>query len=156
MSAIEVRPARPEDWPIIAEFNRLLALETEDIRLIPEVLEAGVRALLSDPQKGRYFLACVDDQPVGQIMHTWEWSDWRNGFLWWLQSVYVAQPWRRKGVFQRLFTFLWEQAFADPQCVGMRLYVEHNNHAAQQTYRSFGFRPCGYHVLERLCEPPAT
>src|SRR5262245_37483641 len=98
-----VRSARPEDAAVIAEYNRLLALETEHKVLDPSVLAAGVQALLEDPHKGRYFVAEDAGQPIGQLMLTYEWSDWRNGWIWWIQSVYVRGDYRRRGIFRALY-----------------------------------------------------
>ncbi|MFN0052989.1 MAG: GNAT family N-acetyltransferase, partial [Planctomycetales bacterium] len=135
---MQIRPAVLKDWPTIAEFNCLLAEESEGKRLDRTHVEPGVKALLSDPRKGRYFVA-VDDSPtdvsaapgasgagriVGQLMHTFEWSDWRNGDIWWLQSVYVHPDFRRQGVFRALFAHLRQAADSDPNVVGLRLYVE--------------------------------
>lgn len=121
--------------------------------LLPETVRAGVAALLADPRKGRYFVACVEGRVVGQLMHTFEWSDWRNGDIWWLQSVYVAPEFRRRGVFQRLFKRLLQEAEADSGVVGVRLYVEEDNHRAQEAYRRMGLREAGYRVMERMFGP---
>lgn len=142
-----VREGRLEDVGAIMEFNRRLAWETESIRLKPDVLEEGVRAVLFDPMKGGYFVACAGDKVVGQIMHTFEWSDWRNGFLWWIQSVYVEAEYRGRGVFRSLFEHLKEVAMKR-EGVGLRLYVEYHNHPAQEVYRKLGMEPGGYHVLQ--------
>ena len=153
MNEFEIRLAGPGDREVIAEFNRRLAAETEGKSLAPETVRAGVAALLSDPRKGRYFVACVDAKVVGQLMHTFEWSDWRNGDIWWLQSVYVVPEFRRRGVFQRLFQRLLQEAEADPGVVGMRLYVEDGNERAQEAYRRIGLREAGYQVMERMFGP---
>src|SRR5438045_3712231 len=100
---IVIRPAIVEDWPVIVAFNRDLAQESEGKQLNRENVEPGVQALLIDPRKGRYLLALVGGRIVGQLMHTYEWSDWRNGDIWWLQSVYVHPDFRRHGVFRALF-----------------------------------------------------
>lgn len=142
-----VRAARMQDAETIAEFNRRLAWETESIRLKSEIVEAGVRAVLEDSTKGGYFVACVEERVVGQIMHTFEWSDWRNGFLWWIQSVYVEGEFRGRGVFRSLFDHL-KRAASEQAGVGLRLYVEDHNHAAQEVYRKLGMTPGGYHVLQ--------
>jgi len=146
-ATIGIRAATLEDAAIIAEFNRRLAWETEEIRLKPDVIEAGVMGMLTDPAKGKYYLATVDGRVVGQIMHTFEWSDWRNGFLWWIQSVYVQQEYRSQGVFRALFEHLRKEA-EKSDGVGLRLYVEEENHTAQQVYHKLGMSHGGYHVLE--------
>jgi GNAT superfamily N-acetyltransferase len=150
MTAPTIRPASPDDWPTIVAFNTGLARETERKVLIPHVAEQGVKALLADERHGRYFLAEIDGRVVGQIMHTREWSDWRNGEFWWVQSVYVHPHYRRRGVFRSLMRHLVELARATPGIVGLRLYMADDNLAARRTYESCGFQFDHYVVLERL------
>ena len=151
MTSITIRDACADDWPTIVEFNRRLAQETESLALDGPTLEAGVKAALADATKARYFVACTTDgQIVGQMMHTYEWSDWRNGDIWWLQSVYVHPDFRSQGVFRRLFEFVAEQAEGDPSVVGLRLYVEDHNAGAQDVYQRLGLAPAGYRVMERI------
>lgn len=152
MTEITVRPARPDDWPVIAEFNVRLAWESEHKQLDPAKIEPGVQAVLHDSTKGRYFVAEADGRIVGQIMHTWEWSDWRNGQIWWLQSVYVSTEYRQQGVFRRLFEHLVEVA-AQEKVLGVRLYVENQNERAHRTYQQMGLLPAGYSVMERWFGP---
>lgn len=150
MSEITIRAGKPDDWPTIADFNCRLAMETENKSLDRAVVEPGVRAVLADPAKGRYLVACAGERIVGQVMHTREWSDWRNGDIWWLQSVYIHPEFRRRGVFRRLYQQLQTEAETDPQVVGLRLYVETENDNAHKTYRGLGMSPCGYFVMERM------
>lgn len=145
-----VRPATPEDWRSIVDFNIRLASESEQLLLDSNVLTPGVQAALADPVKARYFVACHGTEIVGQLMHTYEWSDWRNGMIWWLQSVYVLPEHRGQGVFRRLFVYLHALAQADPGVVGLRLYVEHENHRAQEVYNRLGLSAGGYHVMEQF------
>ena len=147
---IAVRPAVTDDWPIIVEFNCLLAEESEGKKLDRTHVEPGVQALLADPRKGRYLIAMDQGRPIGQLMHTYEWSDWRNGDIWWLQSVYVHPDYRRQGAFRALFDKLRSEAEADPGVVGLRLYVEEQNTRAHETYRNLGLSPGGYFVMERF------
>ena len=147
---LEIRPATLDDWETIADFNLRLAEETEPHALDRATVEAGVRALLADDRKGRYFVATVEGRIIGQLMHTREWSDWRNGDVWWLQSVYVDAGFRRRGVFASLKRHLEELAEGDPHVVGLRLYVERDNGHAQATYRSLGFESAGYLVMQRM------
>ena len=147
---IQVRPAVADDWPIIAEFNCRLAEESEAKKLDRETVDAGVRALLADGRKGRYLLAVIDGRVVGQLMHTFEWSDWRNGDIWWLQSVYVETEFRRHGVFRTLYEHLRHEAEANPGVVGLRLYVEDQNTRAHETYFRLGMQRGGYFVLEQM------
>ena len=153
-SQIQVRSALPSDCEAIVEFTLQLAAETEDKTLDRERLSRGVAALLNEPAKGRYFVAEIDGTLVGQIMHTREWSDWRNGMLWWLQSVYVAPECRGRGVFRRLFEYVSAQAQADEGVVGLRLYIDQRNSRARQVYRRCGLEPAGYDVLERMWDNP--
>lgn len=146
----EIRPAQFADWPVIADFNTRLAEETEGKRLEPGTIAQGVRTLLSQPQHGRYFLACIEERVVGQIMHTREWSDWRNGEIWWLQSVYVLSEFRQRGVFRALFAHLQSLAQASPDVVGLRLYVEEHNTRAQEAYLTLGLKRAGYTVMEHI------
>ena len=152
MSEFRVRPATADDRDVIVTFNCLLADETENKRLNPETLRPGVAAILADPAKGRYWVACEAERIVGQIMHTREWSDWRNGQLWWLQSVYVDPDYRRQGVFRALYEHVAREARDDPEVVGIRLYVEQDNQRARQTYQQLGMQEAGYVVMERLTD----
>ncbi len=144
-----VRRAELTDAAVIVEFNRLLALESEGKTLDVAVLSQGVAAGLADPNKARYFVAEEGGAVVGQLMLTLEWSDWRNGWIWWIQSVYVRADWRRLGVFRALYEHVHRAAVAEADVVGIRLYVEHENHAAQQTYLKLGMERTGYLVLEK-------
>ena len=155
--AFRVRPAHAADAPLIAAWNAAMAWETEHKRLDPGVLGAGVAAGLADAAKARYFIAMDDTAvagretigvPVGTLMLTTEWSDWRNGDWWWIQSVYVPPEHRRRGVFAALYRHVEAQARATPGVVGLRLYVERANHAAQQTYGALGMTDAGYALFE--------
>lgn len=145
-----IRPATLTDLPTLVEYNRRLAQETENITLSVELLTEGVRAALLDTSKGRYFVAEVGGRVVGQLMHTREWSDWRNGDLWWLQSVYVHEDFRQQGVFRQLVEHLRAEAQATPGVVGLRLYMEEHNDRAAATYDRLGIRNAGYVVREQI------
>jgi GNAT superfamily N-acetyltransferase len=147
--SVAVRRAGPGDAAVIAEFNRRLAEETEGKALDPAVLRAGVEAGLADEAKALYFVAEDGGAVVGQLMLTREWSDWRNGWMWWIQSVYVRPEARRRGVFRALFRHVHQAALRDPEVIGLRLYVERDNHIAQRTYEQLGMQPTGYFVLEK-------
>ena len=151
---VTIRPARPTDAAVVIDFNLRLAWETEHRRLDPGVLGAGVAAVLADIRKGVYFVAEAGGgsggepaRVVGQCSVTYEWSDWRNGDFWWLQSVYVDADWRRQGVFRALFDHVRAAAVAS-RAAGLRLYVEENNVSAQATYRRHGMHPTAYRVFE--------
>jgi len=146
--SITIRPAAAADADFLAHGNAAMALETEHKHLDAAVVGAGVRAALADVTKGRYFIAERDGQPVGQMMFTYEWSDWRNGTFWWIQSVYVLPQARRSGVFRALFRHVERLAARDPGVCGIRLYVERENGRAQATYRHCGLTDAGYVVME--------
>lgn len=145
-----IRPASAADAEVVIEFNRLLAEETEGKVLDSSRLRQGVLAALADPHKARYFLAEHAGQAVGQLMLTWEWSDWRNGWFWWLQSIYVRRAYRRQGVLRALLQHVEQLARNQGDVVGLRLYVADHNHLAQQAYLALGLEPAGYRVLEKL------
>jgi ribosomal protein S18 acetylase RimI-like enzyme len=146
-----IRPATLTDADVICEFNRLLAKETESKVLDAATLKAGVRAVLADSHKGRYLVAELNGNVVGQLGVTLEWSDWRNGNFWWIQSVYVAATARRHGVFRKLYEHLLKEARTQPDVAGIRLYVEHANGVAQATYQKLGMKMTGYRVME-MCK----
>jgi len=146
---IRVREAQAQDRAILVEFNAAMALETENKALDPAVLSAGVGAVLAEPQRGFYLIAEGDGAIAGCLMITYEWSDWRNGDWWWLQSVYIAPPFRRRGVFRALYTQVERLAAVAPRVVGVRLYVERDNAQAQHTYASLGLHETHYRMLEK-------
>jgi len=144
-----VRPARPTDAEAIVDFNARLAQETEHLTLDPGLLSLGVNAILADPAKGRYWVAETDGRVVGQLSVTYEWSDWRNGWFWWIQSVYVLAEYRRLGVFRQLYRHVHQLAADEIDVVGLRLYVENENHAAQAVYADLGMTPIPFRILQR-------
>ena len=146
---LAVRRATPADAAVIMEFSRLLAEESEGKTLDRRLLAVGVAAGLADPGKALYFLAEEDGHVLGQTMITFEWCDWRNGWFWWVQGVYVRADARRRGVFRALYEHVREQAKQTDGVVGLRLYVEPANHVAQKTYERLGFVPAGYLLLEQ-------
>lgn len=145
---IHIRDATPDDRAIIAEFNSRLAAETEESPLDPAIIGPGVARILGDGTLGRYWVAEVDGDIAGQIMATCEWSDWRNGMLWWLQSVYVRDEHRRSGVFTALYRHVETLAREAPDVVGIRLYVEKHNTRAQETYARLGMKMTSYRVMQ--------
>ncbi len=145
-----VRDALPSDLDQIVAFNARLAFETESRTLDPPTLAAGVFSALSDPARLRYWVAHLPDSTeiVGQAAITREWSDWRNGWIWWLQSVYVTSDARGQGVFRSLYVHIRSEASRSSDVVGLRLYVENHNQRAMDVYRSLGMTDGGYQVLE--------
>ena len=148
MTTITIRDATSDDAAIISDFNNRMAMETESRPLPPELIDPGVAAVLHDSSKGRYWLAEIGGDVVGQLMVTFEWSDWRNGMFWWIQSVYVHADHRRAGVFSALYRFVENLAKSAQDVCGLRLYVEQNNRRAQETYRALGMTAPGYLVME--------
>lgn len=148
--SLEIRDATTGDAVTIADFNRRLAAESEDIRLDPAGLAAGVAALLADASLGRYWIAEEHGEIVGQIMTTFEWSDWRNGMIWWIQSVYVREDARGHGVFSALYRHVEGLARAQPRICGLRLYVDDRNDRARRVYEKLGMHDGGYRVMENL------
>lgn len=145
---IQIRRAQPKDLETIVAFNARLADESEGVRLDWARLRAGVEALLRDENRGFYLLAESDGSPVGQLALSYEWSDWRNGLFWWLQSVYVRPEYRRQGVLNALYDRVLELAKGRNVC-GIRLYVERNNLGAQAAYRRLGLEPTVFEMYER-------
>ena len=146
---VKVRFATPEDAEAITQLNQELARETESTELDAEVLRAGVDGVLADSTRGRYFLADCGGEVVGQAMLTYEWSDWRNGMIVWIQSVFVRAEHRRRGVFRKMYQHMEQICRAEPQVVGMRLYVEEDNSLAKRTYQDLGFGYAQYHVFQK-------
>lgn len=143
-----IRDATPADLPFIVDANAAMAIETEHRQLDRDVLRRGVAALLAAPRRGFYLVAERAGERVGCVLVTHEWSDWRNGDWWWLQSVYVLPAARRGGVFRALHGEVARRARADPEVVGLRLYVERDNTVAQATYADLGLGPTPYLLLE--------
>lgn len=157
MTALRIRDAVAADAPLLAGWAAAMALETEDKALDPATVAAGVAAGIADPARARYFVAMREAPvagretlavPVGTLMLTSEWSDWRNGSWWWIQSVYVAPGHRRQGVYAALYRHVERLARATPGVVGLRLYVERGNAPAQRAYAALGMRDAGYLVFE--------
>lgn len=145
-----IRNATIDDAPALAEFNRSMAMETENLSLIPAVILSGVNAVFENPARGFYLVAEARGGLVASLMATTEWSDWRNGEFWWIQSVYVAREWRRRGLYRSLYRHIQQLAEGDPAVCGFRLYVERDNQIAQKTYLALGMRETRYKVFEQL------
>lgn len=165
MSSLRIRDAHAADAPLLAQWAQAMAWETEHKRLDPETVLAGVHAGIVDPARARYLIAMRDaplagdelvSVPVGTLMLTREWSDWRNGEWWWIQSVYVAEAHRRQGVFAALYRHVEARARATAGVIGLRLYVERDNGNAQRSYRALGMDDAGYRVFEAGFGSPAT
>ncbi len=145
---ISIRRAKFRDIDVIVEFQTKLAAETENILLDRLIVSTGIEALFDDPSKGIYYVAESGEKIIGCFLITYEWSDWRNGIIWWLQSVYVAASERRKGVFRKMHAHIIETISNDPGITGLRLYVDKSNSRAQNVYRSLGMNGDHYTVFE--------
>ena len=147
---ITVKRADPAHAGIIAEFNQQMAMETESKALPGETILKGVSTALNDNSLGFYLVALETgtDTVVGCLAITYEWSDWRNGLFWWIQSVYVAADYRQRGVFRKMYRYVKEQATAEKQVCGIRLYVERENTAAMNTYVKLGMIETHYRIME--------
>ena len=143
-----IRAATVHDVPQLRDWAIAMAQETEHKLLDPRTVDQGIRAVLDQPRRGAYFVAEGGGQAVGTLMLTYEWSDWRNGDWWWIQSVYVAPAHRRQGVYAALYAHVLAGAKADPAVCGLRLYVERENANAQRTYESLGMVDAGYRMYE--------
>ncbi len=148
MDRFSIRKATLNDLDTIVNFNAALAKETENIRLDQRRLRQGVRKILEDSTRGFYLLAESNRQSVGQLMITHEWSDWRNGFFWWIQSVYVAPAYRNKGVFRFLFDHSMKLAKRQSNICGVRLYVDQHNVPAKKVYKNLGMVKTDYEIFE--------
>lgn len=147
-NGIQIRRAVESDSTLLIAFNAAMALETENKVLDPLKVSQGVRSLFTHPEYGFYLVAEVGDCVVASLMITTEWSDWRNGVFWWVQSVYVTPEHRRHGIYRKLYHQVQALAKNDPSICGMRLYVEKDNLAAQQAYLSLGMKETNYKMFE--------
>jgi GNAT superfamily N-acetyltransferase len=148
MSEIIVRQATLDDAEFVINGNARMALETEARTLNQAILQAGVRAVFDDPARGFYLIAELDGRPAGQMMITYEWSDWRNGVFWWIQSVYTIPKLRGRGVFKALYARVNAMAQESGEVCGLRLYVEWHNQRAQGAYLRCGMSDAIYRMFE--------
>lgn len=145
---ILVRAARGNDRDLMADWAVAMAMETEAKPLALATVTRGIQAGLDDPARATYYIAEIAGEPAGTVMVTPEWSDWRDGWWWWIQSVYVAPDHRRKGVFRALFDHVLNLAASSDGVRGLRLYVERENAPAQRTYEFVGMKDAGYRMYE--------
>ena len=147
-SNVTVRHAKPEDVDTLVTFQLAMAAETEEKSLDQDLLRAGIDAVFKSPNKGFYIVAELEDRTAGGLLITYEWSDWRNATIWWIQSVYVDQSSRRKGVYRAMNDHIFNTAMARDDVCGVRLYVERTNRVAQQTYVSLDMTKSHYDLYE--------
>ncbi|QTL99666.1 GNAT family N-acetyltransferase [Iocasia frigidifontis] len=146
---MKIRRAEESDVGVITEYNCNMARETEELDLDRDIVLAGVRNAINDSSKAVYYLVEIDGKVVGQLMITKEWSDWRDGVFWWIQSVYVHEEYRCRGVFRGLYNYVNDLVQNDPEVCGIRLYVEKNNKLAQKTYQNMGMKETPYLLYEQ-------
>jgi len=152
----ELRVAQPEDIDALVAFNVQMAWETESTRLDPDTVRSGVQAVLEHSERGFYVLArstgqthsTAQTQPIAALMVTTEWSDWRNGAYWWIQSVFVDKDYRRQGIYRQLYQYVKDRARDAGDVVSFRLYVENENDTAQRAYESLGMSQTRYKMYE--------
>lgn len=153
---MKIREATAGDLDFIATANAALATETEGQELDRALLHPGIQAVLDDRTLGRYYLAEIDGRVVGQLMTTYEWSDWRNGLFLWIQSVYVLQEFRGAGVFRALYDHLASLAASDARICGIRLYVDRSNASAQEVYARLGMHRSNYGIMQTVYRGPES
>ena len=145
-----IRSASPDDISDIAQFNIAMAQETEERQLDPETIQSGVSGVIQNHAHGFYLIAERDQVAVGSLLITFEWSDWRNGTLWWIQSVYVKPEHRRTGIFKALYDAVISRAHDTENVRGIRLYVEQENLGAQSVYQKLLMQKTPYQMYERM------
>jgi len=148
VAEINIRTTSLADAETISEFNQLMAMETENKKLPQDVIDSGVKRLMQKPEYGFYLIAEINNQAAGTCMVTKEWSDWRDGLFWWVQSVYVKKDFRKQGVYTAMYKKIQSLAKAEPDVYGFRLYVEKDNTIAQKTYESLGMKATDYLLFE--------
>ena len=148
---ITIRKAKPEDATAIIDFQQKMAWETEQMTLVPDIITKGVNAVFNDPYRGMYWVAENKGLVMASLLITYEWSDWRNCNVWWIQSVYVLPEFRRQGIFRSMYFHIKDEA--EKNCIpGLRLYVETNNSSAQNTYEALGMKSLHYKMFEWMKE----
>lgn len=146
---IQIRRGQPGDRDALVAFNLAMARETEGRELDRKTVNAGVAAVFQSEDRGFYLVATsTDNKIVGGLLITYEWSDWRNGVIWWIQSVYVEPGWRRRGVYRRLYEAVKTDALERGSVAGIRLYVERENAVAHSVYESLGMKQAHYDMYE--------
>lgn len=148
MANVNFRSANQNDIPKIVDFQVRMAMETEKLKLDPDTCRQGVRAVFSRPTLGTYHVCANGPELIGALLITPEWSDWRNGLVWWIHSVYIEPACRGQGHFRRFYTYIKKLAEADSLIRGIRLYVDHSNESAQAVYKKIGMNGDHYRLFE--------
>jgi len=148
---VNIRKAYTEDISQIVEFQLEMAYETEGLKLKPDILSLGVRAVFEDLSKGQYYVAETEEgRVVASLLTTYEWSDWRNSTVIWIQSVFVRKDFRNQSIFRKMYEYIKAMAFANPNIAGIRLYVDKSNLTAQKVYDKIGMSGEHYQVFEDI------
>ncbi len=147
---MNIRIAGIDDAPDLVEFNQAMALETEGKRLETNILQGGVKAVFDDEKKGFYVVAEEENKIIGGLMITFEWSDWRNSWFWWIQSVYIVPEARGRKIYRNLYEFVKEKARENGNVCGFRLYVERENVNAQKVYEKLDMEVSHYLMYEEM------
>ena len=147
---MNIRLAQTSDSSLLVEFNQAMALETEGKTLDAQILQSGVEAVFHDEKKGFYVVAEEDARIVGGLMITFEWSDWRDAWFWWIQSVYILPEARERGIYRQLYNFVKQMAREKEDVCGFRLYVEKENESAQKVYEKLGMEETYYLMYEEM------
>ena len=145
---VEILNATKKHLASIVEFQSHMAMETESLQLDKKILKKGVEAVFDNPKLAQYYIAQVDERVIASLMITYEWSDWRNSMVWWIQSVYVIPEYRRKGIFSMFYQFIKEKVEKQEGVGGIRLYVDKTNLPAQKTYHAVGMNGEHYQMFE--------
>jgi len=149
---LKIRLAKIDDSHTIAGFQLKMAIETENLKLDNETVQKGVKAVFEKPELGQYFIADTDGKIIASMLTTFEWSDWRNAQVWWLQSVYVLPEFRQQGIFKKMYEFVKILADMNENVGGIRLYVDKTNVRAQEVYKAVGMNGEHYQVFEWMKE----
>ncbi len=147
---MKIRKAKKEEAKMISDFQQKMALETEDYVLDKKTVEAGVKAVFDDSSKGQYFIAIQEYVIAGSLLITYEWSDWRNSYVVWIQSVYVLPEYRKLGVFKKMYAFIKQLVAENKNYSGIRLYVDNTNTNAQKVYTKIGMNGDHYKLFESM------
>ena len=145
---MEIRKAKPSELATLVSFQQKMAQETENLELNQDILNKGVKAVFDDQNKGIYYVAVENNEVIASLMITFEWSDWRNGQVYWIQSVYVLPAHRGKGVYKQMYLHLKKVVDETPGILGLRLYVEKDNLNAQKVYSKLGMDGEHYKMFE--------
>jgi GNAT superfamily N-acetyltransferase len=150
---IKVREAVCDEFILISRFQEYMAMETENLKLDRDTVQNGVKAVFDDPSKGCYYVAELDGKVAGSLLTTWEWSDWRNCRIIWIQSLYVLPDYRNKGIFRQLYLFIKQMVEENPNIGGIRLYVDKTNFKAAEIYLRAGMNGDHYQLFEWINKP---